>query len=383
MTSTTTAVATVDREATIKEMVKLVDEYGPTAIAKLDHFARAFRLADAVQKFRFVVRSAMPMIRPLQGTALGFLTDKDRDGGYPDKVIEEAATEALMRGLTLDGNQWNIIAGRCYVTKNGMGVIVGRLPGLTDLNLSPGIPQFAGIGAVIDFSADWKMDGTPQKLTRKIVVKCRPGEVDAALGKATRKMLAAIYEKVTGSAISEGETEELIPAERQLSQPPRVVQATPVDIGEAFAKCKTLEELGVLWNGLNGKDKQTHLAAKDKRKAELAAEGEQSLPPNGTSVPTAVRATAFATTTSSGSPNTAPKTELPKVPKSGPTPSSVSDLAAAVAVATSEDETHVFAILFSSGVMGDCDSLETASKDQLALADHWLRERAKGGVTVQ
>jgi hypothetical protein len=130
-----------------------------------------------------------------------------------------------MRGLTLHGNQWNIIGGRCYITKEGMRIIVGNLPGLTDLNLSPSIPQFTGIGAVLDFRATWKIEGKPQELTRKIVVKAGPGEVDLAIGKATRKMLAAVYEKVTGSSISDGEIEEPIP--------PRQIQTQQVQRGPA------------------------------------------------------------------------------------------------------------------------------------------------------
>lgn len=294
MATPQTAIATVDRDATAKQLVKLIEEYGPTAIAKLDHFSRAFRLADAVQKFRFVVRNAMPLIKPLQGSALGFLTDKDRDGGYSDKVIEEAATEALMRGLTLDGNQWNIISGRCYVTKNGMAVIVSRLPGLTDLRLNPGIPQFAGIGAVLDFSATWNLDGKLQSLTRKIIVKCRPGEVDAALGKATRKMLAAIYEMVTGSDVSE-EGEEVVPPRTLKSQSDieadRKAQNEAAALGEiekALAGAKDEVEIRAFWGGERFKkhlwpilDDDQHNAVidlKDRRKAELAMKQDAGPP---------------------------------------------------------------------------------------------------------
>lgn len=255
------ALATVDRDKVAGQLQKLAEDYGPAAIAKLDHFSRAFRLADAVQRFRFVVREAMPLIRPLQGTALGFRTDRDDKGGYADAVIEEAATEALLRGLTLDGNQWNIIGGRCYVTKAGMAVIVKNLPGLTDLELQPSVPVFAGVGAVVDFTARWKLDGVQQSLTRKIPVKCQPAAVDAAIGKATRKMLAAVYEKVTGSDIGEGEVEEPPPAPKQITD--------PGIYADQLRRATTEGELRAAWESIPGNLKPALTAVKDQRKAEL------------------------------------------------------------------------------------------------------------------
>jgi len=267
----TNALATVDREKTIGVLRKLMDDYGPAAIAKLDHFSRAFKLADAIQQFRLVVREMMPLIMPLQGSALGFRTDKDTGGGYPPAVVEEAATEALLRGLTLDGNQWNIIGGRCYVTKAGMAVIVGNIPGLTDLTLEPGIPQFTGIGAVVDFTARWKMDGQPQSLTRKIPVKCQPAAVDAAIGKATRKMLAAIYEKVTGSSIGEGEVDEPVPPPRQL---PPAADAHR----DKLKAAATADDLRAAWDAVPNNLKPSLLAVKDQRKAELSAANGKPAP---------------------------------------------------------------------------------------------------------
>ncbi len=190
-------------------LAKLVEDFGPAALKKVDDIARAFKIAEGVKKVRELVRSVSDRIMPLQGSALGFRTDKDKDGGYGADVVAECATEALLRGLRLTGNEWNIIGGRCYVAQAGCARLVAELEGLTDLEHAPGVPLLKEGGAIVLYSATWKVDGKPMSLTRTIPIRVNNGMgVDAILGKAKRKMLAAVYERVTGSVLSDGEEEE-------------------------------------------------------------------------------------------------------------------------------------------------------------------------------
>jgi hypothetical protein len=188
---------------------RLLDDFGPAALAKVDEMARAFKIAEGVKQVRALVRSVADKITPLQGSALGFRTDKDRDGGYPADVVAECATEALLRGLRLTGNEWNIIGGRCYVAQAGCARLLAELPGLTDLEHAPGVPALKDGGALVEYTLRWKLDGRPMSLTRVIPVRVNSGQgVDAIVGKAKRKILAAAYERVTGSALSDGDTED-------------------------------------------------------------------------------------------------------------------------------------------------------------------------------
>jgi hypothetical protein len=190
-------------------LAKLVEEFGPAALEKLNEIAKAFKLAEGVKKVRAVVKGAIDQILPLQGTALGFRTDKDKDGGYPVDVVVDCATEALLRGLRLTGNEWNIIGGKYYAAQAGCARLVAELPGLTDLEHAPGIPVLKEGGAIVEYTLSWKLDGKPMALTRKIPVRVNNGMgVDAILGKAKRKILAAAYERVTGSVLSDGDTED-------------------------------------------------------------------------------------------------------------------------------------------------------------------------------
>jgi len=167
--------------------------------------AEAFALGVAVNELRRMITPLVPHIRPLVGSALGFKTDRDTSdkGPYSDAVIADALIVAVARGFRWTGNEFNVIGGNFYGTKSGYARLVGQLPGLTDLDLAPGIPRMGDGGAVVKCVAKWKLDGAPMSIERDFAVRLNNGQgADAAIGKATRKLLAAIHARVTGSAHS-------------------------------------------------------------------------------------------------------------------------------------------------------------------------------------
>jgi hypothetical protein len=144
----------------------------------------------------------------LAGTPLGFLTDKDGDGKkYPKEIIRDCAIEAILRGARLTGNEFNIIAGKCYLTK---AYFARQLAGLVEhLRVVEGVPQRAEGGALVPMVATWSYQGVEQMLDctahdgqdNRIPVKTdKYTGVDAILGKAHRKLYARIYRQVTGSS---------------------------------------------------------------------------------------------------------------------------------------------------------------------------------------
>jgi len=179
---------------------------------------RAFALAEGVQALRQAVEPLLPSILPLMNSRLGFLTDK-RGPTYPVDVVRDCVVEALCRGLNLIGNEWNIIGGNCYTTKEGYERLVGELPGLTDLDLSPGVPTMRDGGALVRVHATWCYQGKALHLTddkgqsgRTFAIRVNAGMgADAILGKATRKALKAIYQKSTGCVHADGEVGEAVP----------------------------------------------------------------------------------------------------------------------------------------------------------------------------
>lgn len=189
-----------------QELDTLADKYSLSAIPSKG-FERTLLLAEGITALRATLARVIDRVMPLQNTQLGFLTDR-KDDGYPEAVVIECVAEAVLRGLYPVGNEINIIAGKLYITKEGYARLVRELPGFTDLLLEPGLPKSFPDGAVVPYAASWTYHGKPYQLTREIAVRLNKGMgVDGAIGKATRKMLASIYNRCTGSLLTEGDAD--------------------------------------------------------------------------------------------------------------------------------------------------------------------------------
>jgi len=204
-----------------------VRECGVQAISNLPAFMQAVQMAQGIAALRAALTDAFVLqaIMPLQGSKLGFLTDKDKDGGYGINVVRECSIEAMLRGFSVVGNEFNIIAGGFYGTKAGFHRKVLEFPGLTDLVLEPGVPQLVADkgGALVPFSASWKLQGRAMRIDcqytkdgdnvvdRRIPVKVNGGMgSDAILGKAERKILYRVFARLHGNTFGamEGEIGE-------------------------------------------------------------------------------------------------------------------------------------------------------------------------------
>jgi len=195
----------------IKEIETVVKDCDLIALGELGELQRAFKLARGVQRLRELITPEMLKdMMALQNTPLGFLTDK-QDTGYPVAAVRDVTIEALVRGFRMTNNEVNIIAGRFYGAKNGFMRKVASFPGLTDFRPLLGVPRIVNEkGALVEISATWKLNGRPDEyVKREIPIRVNAGMgADAILGKATRKLLAAIYAQVSGTEVPEGEPDE-------------------------------------------------------------------------------------------------------------------------------------------------------------------------------
>jgi hypothetical protein len=173
-------------------------------------FEKALTIAGAIDSLKGALDDkAMKMVMKLQGSALGFRTDKDSSGGYPVDVVKEALIEAVLRGVQPVGNHFNIIAGRCYVTKEGFAYLLKNLEGFTDFRPIYGIPKSLNGGAIVPCEASWKYFGKSDRLECDIPIKVNSGMgADAILGKAARKLMSRVYAQVTGSEMTDGDATE-------------------------------------------------------------------------------------------------------------------------------------------------------------------------------
>jgi hypothetical protein len=175
----------------------------------------AILTAQGVQALRNgLTEDLMRPISDLQGTELGFRTDKDASGDrYPDPVVRDVVIQAMMLGFRLTGNEFNIIAGRFYAAQQGCVRAVQQWPGVSNVHWQPGVPQIKDASALCEGELSFSYDGEPVvlrfrrplkegDLDTRIPIRVNRGQgPDAVLGKAKRKAFAAAIEWLTGHTV--------------------------------------------------------------------------------------------------------------------------------------------------------------------------------------
>lgn len=196
------------------ELAKKLNESVGTVLTStnLEGFERAYQIAEAAGKLSEMLSPEyMKPIMALQGNKLGFKTDKDSAKGYPMEVVKNCLIEAVLTGVQPFGNQFNIIANNCYITKEGFGYLLKNLPGLS-YNIIPALPRINSdkSSAAIDMKITWTLNGVKNEETIPIPVKMNSFMgTDAVIGKATRKARAWLYNTITGSEVADGDVVDI------------------------------------------------------------------------------------------------------------------------------------------------------------------------------
>lgn len=190
-------VAGIERK-TILEIDLVSKQYSLSLLNESDPFCQALTMAEGIKKLNeLLTPDIMTRIQWLAGKSLGFKTDEDN---YPLAVIKDCFIEATLRGLRPIGNEWNIISKNVYTAQAGYERLVREFEGLTDLDLRVKLDNITPKSAETSFTASWNLNGSPHSLEGSIPVRVNAGSgADAVLGKARRKSLKAIYDKLTGS----------------------------------------------------------------------------------------------------------------------------------------------------------------------------------------
>jgi hypothetical protein len=175
---------------------------------QMSGFEKAYRIADAIGQLKSLLTDEyMKPIMALQGTALGFKTDKDKANGYDIGVVKNCVIEAVLNGVQPTGNHFNIIAGNCYITKEGFKYKLDNMAGLSyRIVLSlPKVNQDK-TGAAVEADVTWTYHGVSDNEKVPIAVKMDSyTTVDSINGKATRKARAWLFSQITGKEVPEGD----------------------------------------------------------------------------------------------------------------------------------------------------------------------------------
>jgi hypothetical protein len=210
-------------------------------------FERAYLVASAAGELKKLLSDEyMKPIMALQGNRLGFKTDKDKTGGYSLEVVKNCLIEAVLMGVQPCGNQFNIIQDNCYLTKEGLGYLLKKIPGLYfDITFELPRVNSAKDGAAITANIEWTINGVKKTKTIEFPVKMNSFMgTDAVIGKATRKARKWLYDTITGSEIPEGDAFDPETPTRKLVEAAKDVESERIllMIGDA----KNLTELEAL-----------------------------------------------------------------------------------------------------------------------------------------
>jgi hypothetical protein len=204
--------AVVDKWAAVgDQMDAVVSQVSLSKTADMANFRRGMMTAVAIQHLRASLTDQnMGPIMALQGTSIGFRTDKDKEGGYPIAIVRDCVIDAALRGASLVGNEMNIIAERAYYTKEFYERVTGQLHGVSGMEPTFAEPRIAGEWATVEADCTWIFDGNPKRdrlapgpgreSGRVLSIRVNKGHgPDQILGKARRKLLKLVYEQITGS----------------------------------------------------------------------------------------------------------------------------------------------------------------------------------------
>lgn len=262
-------------------------------IKGLTQLKQAIALASGMKALRAALTNDVmsSMIMPLQGTTLGFRTDKDKEGGYSLDVVRDCVLETMIRGFSIVGNEMNIIAGNAYFTKNGMERRVLEYEGLTCFESSAGVPSVnqAGTGAAVPYRGRWLLKGVSQELLcdryavevlgldgqpmkdadgkvvlreidERIPVRVNSGQgPDAILGKARRKYMALVLQKLMGQrfGITDGDIGDLGAVETTGTEAPSQREKVQERTADLVEKRRKEREQGKANGAQPAKDERT------------------------------------------------------------------------------------------------------------------------------
>lgn len=178
-------------------------------------FEKSFQIANAMGFLKEnLTEEVMKPIMAMQGSKLGFKSDKDNQGGYPLSVVKDCLIDAALTGVNAFGNQFNIIGGNMYVTKEGYGELLKKVTKANGLRyvIKHSVPQVdaSKTFATVDSTVKWIIDGVEEQETLTFSIKGNAyATSDAYTGKAERKARAWLFNQVSDIEVSDGDVEDI------------------------------------------------------------------------------------------------------------------------------------------------------------------------------
>lgn len=209
----------------------------------VNNCAAAFDAAVVINRLKAVLTDEVmtAVFLPLQGQKIGFRTDKS----YPLDIVRTCIIDAAANGLMPTGNQFNIIAGNMYPTKEGYTALLSRLKQSemklqysfefdAESNIKSADPQYMAIPCKVSYKTSSESTKGFFRYTALVKVnRNQAGDVtsniDQLRGKAERKCKKAFFEFLTGLDLGDGDADNI-------ETPCTVVSSTPAKSASQIAR---------------------------------------------------------------------------------------------------------------------------------------------------
>lgn len=175
-----------------------------------DNMGAAFLAANVVVSLRDALTDEVMtrVFMPLMNKKIGFLTDRDpsrpgKDGKtivpYSVDVVRNCIIDAAFIGLLPTGNQFNIISGVMYPTKEGYTFLLKKLNVKYIIQKTPMKEDISEKCAGVSCKVNYSFNGESNSFSIIATVKKDSySSLDQILGKAERKAKKALFEYITG-----------------------------------------------------------------------------------------------------------------------------------------------------------------------------------------
>ncbi len=216
-----------------------------SAIDIVNNFGAAFTAAQVIMLLREALTDEVldTIFMPLMNSKVGFRTDRDgklnRKTGkvnelYDKPTVREAIIDAALIGLRPTGNQFNIISGTMYPTKEGYTSLLKKIGAKYVIDYSQPTIDPQGFATFV-CKINYEFKGEKNSFSVSATVRTdQYSSYDQLRGKAERRAKKALYEYLTGTDYGEADEASSRPLDTtytDMSRPAiRANQGEPITI---------------------------------------------------------------------------------------------------------------------------------------------------------
>jgi len=208
----------------------------------VNNVAAAFDTAVIVNRLEACLTPEVmqAVFMPLMNKKIGFKTDRDpskldkRTGKYPvpysEAVVRTCIIDAAANGLLPTGNQFNIISGTMYPTKEGYTALLTKLKSTMGLvysfefdpetTVKSADPSYVAIPCRISYKTNRDDLKGWFKYTAMVKSNGETSSTDQLRGKAERKCKKAFFEFLTGLDLGDGDADTVDVPYKEVSSAP-------------------------------------------------------------------------------------------------------------------------------------------------------------------